>query len=197
MNAKKKKKKSFNKKLRKLNIVTHRDLGYFFSALIIIYCISGLALNHVDDWNPDFIITRSTIQIDQDFPIANPKPSDILKLGEQVGEATYKVFDKPTQNQVKVYYKDASLHVNGSTREGLYERIERRPVFYHANVLHRNSLKGWKWVSDLFAFLLIVISITGLFVLKGKKGLKGRGKWFVGAGLMVPVLAWLIFQWVQ
>ena len=53
----------FKVKLHRWSVAWHRDLGYFFSSLIIIYCISGLALNHVDDWNPDFIIQKKTIQL--------------------------------------------------------------------------------------------------------------------------------------
>ncbi|HEX2898560.1 MAG TPA: PepSY-associated TM helix domain-containing protein, partial [Bacteroidia bacterium] len=67
-------------------------------------------------------------------------------------------------------------------------------VFYQANVLHRNSLKGWKWMADVFAVLLIVLSLTGLFVLKGKYGLGGRGKWLVAAGLLPPLAAILIYE---
>ncbi|MCB9262887.1 MAG: PepSY-associated TM helix domain-containing protein [Flavobacteriales bacterium] len=184
---------TLNKKIRKLNIATHRDLGYFFSTLIIVYCLSGIALNHVDDWNPDFIISKTQIKLPAHFPMQNPQPEDILTLSALVGEQDYRVFDKPTFDQVKIYYKNATLHANASTQTGIYEEVKRRPVFYHANVLHRNSLKGWKWVSDIFAFLLIVISITGLFVLKGKKGIKGRGKWFILAGLLLPIVAWLMF----
>ncbi|MBO6517325.1 MAG: PepSY-associated TM helix domain-containing protein [Bacteroidia bacterium] len=187
-------KKSTKKAIRKLNRFTHRDLGYFFCALIVIYCISGIALNHVDDWNPDFIITKSEIDISDQFPVSNPTPADIMSISQQVGESSYKVYDKPTANQVKIYYNNATLHINGYTHTAVYEEVKRRPVTYQANVLHRNSLKGWKWVSDIFAVLLITLSVTGLFILKGKKGLRGRGKWLVTAGLLLPILAWLIFE---
>lgn len=187
-------KKSVVKKIRKLNIITHRDLGYFFSSLIVMYCISGIALNHVHDWNPDFIITKSEVPIAPDFPVENPSSENILALGKLVGEPHYKVFDKPTDNQIKIYYDNATLHVNGLTRTAVYEKVNRRPVFHQTNVLHRNSLKGWKWVSDIFAFLLIVISITGIFVLKGKKGFLGRGKWFVLGGFLLPVIALILFE---
>jgi len=53
--------------------------------------------------------------------------------------------------------------------------------------LHLNHLKGvWTWVADAFAVLLIMLAATGLFILKGKNGLGGRGKWFVTAGLLLP-----------
>jgi hypothetical protein len=176
-------------KIRRLNIATHRDLGYFFSTLIIIYCLSGLALNHVDSWNPDFIITKSTISVKQPVPIAAIERSLIDSLSRQVGEDKYKVYDVPTRGQVKIYYDNASLHVNFVTHTGIYEKVSRRPVFYHSNILHRNSVKGWKWVADIFAVMLIVINITGLFVLKGKYGITGRGKWLIAAGLLPPVVA--------
>ncbi len=49
-------------------------------------------------------------------------------------------------------------------------------------------------MSDIFAVLLITISMTGLFVIKGKKGIRGRGKWFIAGGMMLPIIAWLIFS---
>lgn len=181
-------KKTLKKRLRKLNVATHRDLGYFFSALIIIYCLSGIALNHMDIWNPDFIIQRQTILFSENYTRDNITSDDIQSLSKVVGEENIKVYDFPTSNQVKIYYDNASLHVNFTDKEGVYEKISRRPVFYHVNVFHRNSIKGWQWASDVFAFLLITINITGLFILKGKYGIGGRGKWLIAAGLLIPFI---------
>ncbi len=75
-----------------------------------------------------------------------------------------------------------------ATREGVYEKISRRPVFYHSNLLHRNSIGGWKWASDVFAVLLITISITGIFILRGRNGISGRGKWLIGSGALLPLV---------
>ncbi|MCE3228279.1 MAG: hypothetical protein K0S32_2830 [Bacteroidetes bacterium] len=180
------------KKIRRFNIATHRDLGYFFSTLIIVYCLSGIALNHVDEWNPDFVITKKTIEVKENFVAKDLKPTDILLLSKKVDETKYKVFDCPTKDQVKIYYDNASLHINFTTHEGTYEKVSRRPLFYQVNVLHRNSLKGWKWASDVFAFMLIVINITGLFILKGKHGIGRRGKWLILAGFMPPLIAIII-----
>lgn len=180
------------KKVRKFNLATHRDLGYFFSSLIIIYCLSGIALNHVDDWNPDFIITKKNIKVEGNYAAKELKPADVLVLSKQVDETKYKVYDCPTNDQVKIYYDNASLHINFKTHEGVYEKVSRRPLFYQANVLHKNSLKGWRWASDVFAFMLITISTTGIFILKGKHGLGGRGKWLILAGFIPPLIALII-----
>lgn len=180
------------KNIRSLNIAAHRDFGYFFSSLIIVYCLSGLALNHVDEWNPDFIITHENVKISGNYSAKTISKNEIEKLGELVGESKYKVYDSPTPDQVKIYYDNASLHVNFTSKTAVYEKVSRRPLFYQVNVLHRNSLRGWKWVSDIFAIMLIAINITGLFILKGKYGLKGRGKWLIAAGFLPPLIALII-----
>lgn len=186
--------KSTITKLRRLNVATHRDLGYFFSSLIIIYCLSGIALNHIDEWNPDFYITKEKVAIKGDYLGKKLDDKTIAKFSELVGETTYKIVDSPTKDQIKIYYDNASLHINFTTHTGEYERVSRRPVFYHSNVLHRNSVKNWKWASDIFAFLLIVINITGLFILKGKYGITGRGKWLIAAGMLPPIITIIIHE---
>lgn len=185
------------KKIKRLNRELHRDLGYFFSSLIIVYCMSGIALNHVDDWNPDFIIKRDTIDISNSYSNVEIDKKTINAFGKLVGEKQFKIYDFPTPSQVKIYYDNASFHINFKTQKGVYERIYKRPLFYQTNVLHRNSLKGWKWMSDIFAFMLIAINITGLFILKGKHGINGRGKWLIIAGFIPPLIAIIIQQLMQ
>ncbi|MCX6183024.1 MAG: PepSY-associated TM helix domain-containing protein [Bacteroidetes bacterium] len=180
------------KKVRRLNVALHRDLGYFFSSLIVIYCLSGIALNHVDDWNPDFIITKEKITFTKTYSKEQITKNEINEFGKLVGEEKYKVFDFPTNDQVKIYYDNASLHLHLNNKIGVYEKVSKRPIFYQSNVLHRNSLKGWKWAADVFAFMLICITITGLFVLKGKYGITRRGKWFIAAGFLPPLIAIII-----
>ncbi len=189
--------KEWTRRLRRLNMATHRDVGYFLSALTIVYCLSGIALNHVDEWNPDFVISKQTIRIPATQLTQTITPELVNSWSRLAGESRYKVFDLPSPSKVKIYYDNASLLIDLQEGTGLYEKIQRRPFFYHANALHRNSLKGWKWAADVFGVLLILVSFTGLFILKGKNGLGGRGKWLVAAGFMVPVAAILIFEFAQ
>jgi uncharacterized protein len=169
--------KAWRRTLRRWNLEWHRDLGYFFSSLLVLYCISGIALNHVNDWNPDFIVHREVFQTRKGVSRSEVNERTIKELSSIAGEKSFKVFDFPTPNQVKIYYDDATFHVNLENGEGQYEKLTRRHLFYESNVLHRNSLEGWKWVSDVFALLLIVITLTGLFILKGKYGFWRRGIW--------------------
>lgn len=185
------------KNLRSLNTAAHRDFGYFFSTLIIVYCLSGIALNHVNEWNPDFIIERKEVVLSKQYVPSQVSQNEIAELNKLVGEETYKVFDFPTPTQVKIYYDNASFHVNFTEGKGVFESVKRRPVFYQANVLHRNSLKQWRWVSDVFAVFLIVINLTGIFVLSGKNGITGRGKWLIVAGFLPPVIALIFFEFLK
>jgi Uncharacterized protein conserved in bacteria len=177
----------FIKKISRWNVAWHRDLGYFFSSLTILYCISGMALNHINDWNPDFIIRRDTLQLTQTYTKQQITEGAINGFGKLVNEKKYKVYDFPTDDQVKIYYDNASFHIHFKQGFGVYENVARRHLFYETNVLHRNSLKQWKWVSDIFALMLVVITVTGLFILKGKYGLKRRGVWIMLAGFILPL----------
>lgn len=182
-------------KWRRLNAVTHRDLGYFFSTLIMVYCFSGIALNHIEDWNPDFILNKKILMLPQNFSAGHIDEGEVKALSALVGEKDFKVYDFPTHDQVKIYFNNASLHVNLSTRQMVHEQVTRRPFFYQGNILHRNSLTGWKWASDVFAVLLIMINITGIFILRGRYGISGRGKWLIAAGTLPPLLAIFIQAW--
>jgi hypothetical protein len=48
---------------RRLNNAVHRDLGYLCFGLTIIYVISGVAVNHIDSWNPTYALEKSTIKL--------------------------------------------------------------------------------------------------------------------------------------
>ncbi len=180
--------------LARWNIAAHRDIGYACASLILAYCLSGIALNHISDWNPDFVISKETVTLPRSYTKSEITNEQILELGRLVKEDGFKIYDFPTPDQVKIYYDNASLHLHLSTGQGTYERVSRRPVLYEANVLHLNRLRGWKWASDVFAVILIVLSLTGLLVLRGKYGVARRGKWLIAAGMLPPLLALLLFE---
>ncbi len=132
-------------------MVLHRDIGYLLSALLIAYCLSELALNHIDDWNPAFVIEKREVNVGAGLTRAQLDDAKLEEFATPVGEGAHRVIDFPSPDQVKVYYAESTLQVHLSTGAAEYERVTRRPLFYEANVLHRNTIDGWKWVSDLFA----------------------------------------------
>ena len=43
---------------RKWSRLIHRDISYFFAGILIIYCISGIYMNHRDSMNVHYTIDR-------------------------------------------------------------------------------------------------------------------------------------------
>jgi hypothetical protein len=183
-------------KWRKINRIIHRDLGYFFFGMTIIYCLSGIALNHkvIDNWNTEYKITKKNIAV-QDLPGSkdNIDKNYAKKLaGRYDSEDNFKNYYFPSPNSLKIFIEDGNITINMETGKGQLEISRRRPVFYEMNYLHYNPNKWWTWFSDIFAVALILIAISGLFILRGKKGIKGRGAWLTIAGILVPVI-FLVF----
>ena len=50
-------------KWRRFIRILHRDIGYVVAALTIIYSVSGIAVNHINDWNPNYIVEHDSSKI--------------------------------------------------------------------------------------------------------------------------------------
>lgn len=174
---------------RKLNRVLHRDIGYIFFGMTIIYALSGIALNHLKDWNPSYMINREVIEFNSsiDKSYFNDDYAKSVLKNHKINEK-YKSFYFPSESDLTIFFEDGSLNVNLNSRKGIIESVKRRPIFFEVNLLHYNPGWMWKWFSDIYAVGLIVIAITGLFILKGKQGLKGRGGWLTSIGIIVPLI---------
>jgi len=178
-----------NFKWRKLNRVVHRDFGYFFTATTLIYALSGIALNHIRDWNPNYIISSQKVSI-KNLPVKEViNKAWVLELLDKVDNVKdYKNHYIRGNRELKIFLKGGSLILNLETGEGWLEKIRKRPVFHEINYLHYNPGRWWTWFSDFYAGSLALIAITGLFILKGKNGITRRGAWLTMAGLVVPLV---------
>ncbi len=181
---------------RRLNNATHRDLGYFFTGMIIIYALSGIALNHRNDWNPNYSITTKTVTLKVPESIDTNERKAVQDILKQIGEEeSYRKHYFPADNELKIFLKEGgSVDINLDSGKALYEKLKKRPVFFEVNLLHYNPGRLWTWFSDIFSVALILLSITGLFILKGKNGIKGRGAWLTIAGILIPLI--LLFMYL-
>lgn len=180
---------------RKINNIIHRDLGYAAVGLTIIYSISGIAVNHVRDWNPNYVIDTETVEFIPRTDTGYSKESAFIYVLEQL-----EITDLPKESfrtkptSIQLFYDDKTITADLKTGKASIEQISSRRVFRESNFLHLNVPKGlWTWVADIFGFSLILLAVTGLFVLKGKKGLNGRGKWFVALGFLIPLVFLIIY----
>ena len=182
--------------IRRLNNAVHRDLGYFFTGMIIIYALSGIALNHRNDWNPNYSITTKTLTLKVPGNLAQNEDMAVSEILKQIGEDdNYRKHYFPADNELKIFLKGGgSVDINLDTGKALYEKLRKRPVFYEVNLLHYNPGRLWTWFSDIFSVALIILGITGLFILKGKNGIKKRGAWLTIAGIIIPLI--LLFMYL-
>jgi hypothetical protein len=92
-------------------------------------------------------------------------------------------------DELEVLFEHRTLHVNAATGHVLDE--DQRPRFFvrAANWLHLNrGKKAWTYFADAYAVGLLFLATSGMFMLAGKKGLFGRGIFFVAAGVAIPLV---------
>jgi len=181
--------------LRRWSRILHRDVGYFFIGTSLIYGISGIALNHIHDWNPSYSVTTKSFTTNLDLKTnVSQQTVEELVLKEADG-IKYKSHYYPEPDLLKVFLKGGStILVDTNTGEGSVEFLKRRAVFYEVNYLHYNPNVWWMWFSDIFAGALIFLSITSFFIVKGWKGAWGRGGVYIVLGFIIPIVFLIIFN---
>ncbi|MBQ5524323.1 MAG: PepSY-associated TM helix domain-containing protein, partial [Paludibacteraceae bacterium] len=85
----------------------------------------------------------------------------------------------------------SNLIIDTATGDVTYERIRRRPILGAMSRLHYNPGRAWTIFSDIFAISMLIVIITGLFMMKGKNGIIGIGGIELIIGIMLPVLLYL------
>lgn len=164
----------------------HRDLGYIAVGLTLVYALSGLALNHIADWDSNFSSFTRTHQV-------------TLTQGDEVGSALRALDIDETPTQIERYgtaridvtltERRSTLHINPQTGQVVEEGSEPRFLLRVLNWLHLNRGKAaWTLIADAFAGVLVFLAISGVLMIPGRQGIKGRGAWLVSAGVVVPLL---------
>ena len=181
--------------LRKWSRILHRDIGYFFIGTTLIYALSGIALNHMSDWNPNYSVTLKDFNTSYNLSKTDNVEAQILLLLDDVDHRkNYKKHYYPSSNVVKIFLKGgSSAVVNIRSGNGTIEYLKRRAVFFESNYLHYNPNRIWTWFSDAFAVALILFAITSFFMVKGKKGITGRGGIYTLLGFLIPILFLILY----
>ena len=180
---------------RKLIIATHRDVGYFFAGLTVIYAVSGVAVNHIDDWNPNYVIRTEVMEVGV-LPFGAPSELGAEVLGRmQITEEPNSIV-RMSQDELKIFLEQRTLTVTLPGGRVVDEHARRRYAFFEVNYLHLNHGKGfWTWFADLYAVGLLILACTGIFIITGKKGLGGRGRRLLIAGLSIPIVYLVLAVW--
>lgn len=182
------------KLFRKWSRIIHRDLGFFLIGTSLIYAFSGLALNHLHDWNPSYSVNKKEVNTKINLEKGTNTKENVLNFLDEINlKKKYKSHYYPESEFIKIFLGGgSSVIVNTKTGNGYAEILKKRPLFYDVNYLHYNPNEWWKWFSDFFAVGLILLSISALFMVRGKKGVLGRGGIYTIIGIIIPIL-FLIF----
>ncbi|AOT06426.1 PepSY-associated TM helix domain-containing protein [Pseudoalteromonas luteoviolacea] len=178
----------------KLNRSLHRDIGYFCIGMTLVFAISGIALNHIHQFNSNYQVTRTShtitlsgLDIETDHfeatLLATLQLEDKVKARFWQDQTTYKLFLE----------EDTTLYLYPEQNEVLVEQVEPRFLLRQLNFLHLNEARAaWMWFSDFYAILLIYLAVSALFMVKGKRGVLGPRGLLVLAGFAAPA-AFIIF----
>ncbi|PID26820.1 MAG: peptidase [Candidatus Cloacimonadota bacterium] len=178
---------------RKWNLALHRDLGFFFFGMTIIYALSGMALNHKKHYNPSFKVINEEIQLSlKDGDIDDSYCKQILKSLDI--DEKYKRFYFQNDSTLKIIFLGGNLKIDMNSHKGNLSRTVKRKVFNEISYLHYNPIKTWTWFSDLYALGLIILSFTGIIITKGKKGLWGRGGIYLALGIAIPIVYLFVYK---
>ncbi|WP_347840937.1 PepSY-associated TM helix domain-containing protein [uncultured Draconibacterium sp.] len=181
-------------KFRKLLRSLHRDFGYFILGMTMVYCISGIYLNHRHDFNPDYKIFTNDFRVELDQK-QHYSDDEIKHIVESVRkDVVYKKHYVDKQGDIKVFIANGEVLIDPETGEGTMRYLQRRPLIFGMNKLHKSAIGSlWKWISDLMAVILLFVAISGLFLVKGKRGLLRWGWWLTIAGFIVPLIFVILF----
>lgn len=174
-------------KLRAAIRAVHRDAGYLAVGLTLIYALSGLAVNHIADWDPNFT------QVRREFQVSLPATSDDATTASAVlgalaiREAPLSVY-RVSPERLEITLAETSLFVAPDGKV-VQEGQSPRWLLRAANWLHLNRGKrAWTYVADTYAVVLLGLALSGLFMIPGRKGFWGRGAVFVLLGALVPMV---------
>jgi hypothetical protein len=176
-------------KLVRILRAVHRDLGFFVVGITLIYAISGIILNHLGDSDPAFRTETKTIQLPEN--LTDTELSATWHADQQL--PSLKRILPIDESRSRLFLEGGVGVYNASDGSLSYERHEKRVLIYWVNRLHYNKAKGWSPVADFFAISLILLAVTGLFLVKGKKGIAGSGKWYLLTGILIPILFGIFF----
>jgi hypothetical protein len=150
----------------------------------LVYGISGILLNHMNGSDPAYRTLELSLQLE-----AGLSGEELAtRWADHEGTPTLRRVLPVDEGHERLMLEGGTGIYERATGRVSYERHERHEFIYWINKLHYNKVRGWSLMGDLFAVSLIFFALSGLLMVKGKKGIVGRGKWYLVAGLLVPLL---------
>lgn len=179
----------------------HRELSYIFSGIMLVYAASGFVLN---------LKTSGTFNPENDVKYRNTVLGSVPQFTQTEGELRLVNFEEVMKEcrirgEISAVYADSDSTVTVYVRGGSSIKYDRgtgtayikekknHPVLSALNTLHYNRPSWWGMFSNTFILAFVLIILTGLVMVPGKRGLKGRGGIELLIGIAIPVLFMIFF----
>ncbi|HPB99107.1 MAG TPA: PepSY-associated TM helix domain-containing protein, partial [Polyangiaceae bacterium] len=199
---------------RPLLLSLHRDIGFLCVGLTIVYAVSGIAVNHAHHWNYDRSETHQSLWLGHPADLlqnasaerkqlVRSDPSQmtpqeeqtlVRAIGEKIGRplpprnvfwrGPYEIlaFWGQGDDDMTVYHVSSGMITHTLRKD--------RWIIRSFNALHLNERHGpWTFIADAFALLLCFLAVSGMLIVRGPRGIKGRGGIFLAIGVAIPILA--------
>ena len=181
-------------KFRKICRTLHRELGFLVVGLTLVYAISGLAVNHAHHWDANYSRTLEHRNIDP--PGTGPTVEIVPVVLERLApSAPVKNTWRDSDEVLKVFVEGGQYDVHLVTGQVIEHGFSKRPFLFDLNFMHLNSGKApWTGIADVYAGILILLALTGPWLINSSKGLRGRGGVMMGLGILLPVIYAVILR---
>lgn len=180
---------------RKWNFILHRDIGFACVGLTLIYALSGIAVNHVHDWNPNYKVEKVSAQIMPRQYAGVVSEAMIRGMLQELGEVkSPESTFQPDPETLWAFVDGRRIAIHFPSGAVEHERFVRRPLWYPLNFLHLNHPKrAWTWVADLYAVSLGGLALTGLLMLPRGARQRKRALMLTASGLGLPAVFLLLY----
>ncbi len=171
----------------------HRDLGYFYIGLIISFALSGILMNHRDNWHAEkYTIETKAIKLKiSEKAIITDNYVDSLSKHLEIDDKIRRF--KIDKEKLSISFEKNDVSINLKTGKGEIVTYIKTPIISSMMKLHKSTSNWWIYYGDIFGLSLITIAFTGMIMIRvGKNTFSKRGWKLALIGIIVPLLILLI-----
>jgi hypothetical protein len=167
----------------------HRDLGYFYIGLIISFALSGILMNHREQFHAEkynVVSKKIEVKLPKKEAISEDYAKNFIKQFNI--DDTYRKH-KIKGETLRISYKNTDVELDVNTGKGELTTYSKTPLISQMIKLHKSTSNLWIYYGDIFGLSLITIAITGAIMIPaGKFSFKNRGWKLALAGIIIPLI---------
>jgi hypothetical protein len=148
----------------------HRRIGLLVTGMLLVFTISGIALNHQSQWDPYYTVSKRHEMVHDLAPSMDEDELDLyLRKRYGMDESLNSSLWENSRIVTMSYTNGISFEIDLRDKSIVKVVTRKRPVIYNLIHLHLNALKGvWVFIADVFAIGLIFLSISGIYLVLGR-----------------------------